>query len=108
MLPSNAVLLSIKPTAIYHNIQKLKGVTLNTKTLELAKIVEYRWWKQFYTIKEIDVFKSYVLNELKKDDKYKITISHGDLGSENVYKFNNKHIIIDWEKSCSVGAITRI
>ena len=100
IMPSDSVLLKKKDFSIYYDLIKI-NTKLNLQELKtLDEIKKLTWWQNFFHSKENPLFKDYLLKKLSNYSDIKLIWCHGDLGSENVFKHNDKYILIDWEKSC--------
>lgn len=99
LLPKDAILQVVKPKLLFDYILKINTELGLIFKSNFSDIIQTDWWQNFKINEEYNNFISYVYSILNKKEYYKLMFCHGDLGSENVFKYNNKFILIDWEKS---------
>ena len=97
LLPLNSRLLIHKPSKIYNYFLSLNTKHNTIKSLKLSAIKKKPWWSGFEQ-KAPREFVEYILQNCNKEF-YQFMFCHGDLGSENVFLYEEKYFIIDWEKS---------
>ena len=81
------------PSALNNEIMGDKGL------VTLSKIIDQSWWKSFYEKRQMALTLYNYINNQDLNSKINVCFAHGDFGSENILKFEDKFIVIDWERA---------
>lgn len=101
MLPEGAY--RIEGNGLYEKYFRAVRNSRNAQFFCKDKLQDLDWFSNFLRLFGTTYFKNHLMSLL--NDYVELGLAHGDLGSENIYCYDNSIWIIDWEKACDIAPV---